>query len=201
MPIITTTGITRDGFVLPPNHSWDAQLINGKKKGIVTVKDEYGRISHKLEYVNDQLNGIAEFYNHGELVEKRTFVNNIEEGWSCEYKRGREVRWFMYSNGRKTGELKQYSSFMGLCISMKLGNYWYNYSTGKLEESGCDVNSYNKQGPGRTLSSFLLICKILRYLICISLLSRRFLVHRVYWVWLLVFVFLFWHMVPKRILL
>ena len=124
MPIITTTGITRDGFVLPPNHSWDAQLINGKKKGIVTVKDEYGRISHKLEYVNDQLNGIAEFYNHGELVEKRTFVNNIEEGWSCEYKRGREVRWFMYSNGRKTGELKQYQVITGYRDMTRYGTYY-----------------------------------------------------------------------------
>ena len=133
MPIITSTGITRDGFVLPPNHSWDAQLINGKKEGIVTVKDEYGRITHVLPFVNDQLNGIAEFYNHGELGEKRTFKNNIEEGWSCEYEREREVRWFMYSNGRKTGELKQ-------CT--KIDNFWelFDIKTNSL----ISICSYDK---------------------------------------------------------
>lgn len=102
--IKVTSRIDRKGFVIPEGYSWNANMNNGKKKeGRITVKDQYGCLSHVLQFTNDKLNGICEFYVLGSLVEKRTFVNDIEEGWGCEVDHKKEVRWYFYSNGiRKT---------------------------------------------------------------------------------------------------
>ena len=100
-------GLTENGFVLPDGYSWDANLIDGKKEGKITVKDEYGCVSCVLHCHNDKLNGICEFYNEGTLVEKRTYVNNVEEGWACEIEMDEEVRWYSYTNGKRNAELKK----------------------------------------------------------------------------------------------
>ena len=77
MPRIITTGINRNGFVLPDGHSWDASLINGKKEGKVTVRDGNGIVSHVLHFANDQLNGVSKYYRDGKLVEILVWKNNI----------------------------------------------------------------------------------------------------------------------------
>ena len=108
MARILSKGQTGEGFVLPNGFSWDAKLIDGKKEGIITVKDEFGCVACVLHFKNDKLNGLCEFYDEGSLVEKRTYVNDIEEGWSCEIEFGEEARWYSYVNGTKNAELKKY---------------------------------------------------------------------------------------------
>ena len=88
------------GFVLKEGYSWDAKLIDGKKNGRVIVKnEEEGWVSNVLQYENDKLNGICEFYDVGTLVEKRTFVNDIAEGWAWRIEFDDEVECIMYNNG------------------------------------------------------------------------------------------------------
>ena len=112
---ILSTGQTGKGFVLPDGYSWDAKLIDRKKEGKITVKDEFGCISCVLHFRNDKLNGLCKFYDLGSLVEKRTFVNDVEEGWACEIEMGEEVRWYLYANGKRNAELKKYNN---------MENYW-----------------------------------------------------------------------------
>ena len=45
------------------------------------------------------------FYNRGKLIAKRTFVNNIAEGWSCEFEKEGVEAWFIYENGKKVNKL------------------------------------------------------------------------------------------------
>ena len=103
------------GFVLPDGYSWNAKLVNGKKEGKITVRDEYGCLSHVLHFKNDKLNGLCEFYDLGTLIAKRRFINDVEEGWGCEFELGEEVRCFLYENGIKKTELMK-------CDNMK--GYW-----------------------------------------------------------------------------
>ena len=125
MPGILPIGQTGKGFVLPDKYSWDAKLINGKKEGKTTVKDEFGCVCCILYFKNDKLNGLCYFYDLGILVEKRTFVNDVEEGWACEIEMDEEIRWYIYSNGKKNAELKR-------CTNMD--NYWeaVNISSNQL---------------------------------------------------------------------
>lgn len=95
------------GFVLPKGHTWDPTLIEGKKEGKVIVKDQDKAISHVLYYENDKLNGVCEFYDVGTICEKRTFVNDVEEGWACDMERNKDVRWYWYVDGVKKAELKK----------------------------------------------------------------------------------------------
>ena len=103
---ILTKDQTEKGFVLPEGYTWDAKLIDGKKEGKVTVEDEYGCISCVLHFHDDKLNGLCEFYELGCLVERRTFVNGIEEGWGCEIENWKEVKGYLYANGVRIAELK-----------------------------------------------------------------------------------------------
>ena len=105
------------GFVLKEGYSWDAKLIDGKKNGRVIVKnEEEGWVSHVLQYENDKLNGICEFYDVGTLVEKRTFVNDIAEGWAWRIKDDDEEECLIYyDNGHKSARLER-------CNDMD--NYW-----------------------------------------------------------------------------
>ena len=76
------------GYILPKGYSWDIKMVKGMKEGKVTVKDKMKLVHAVLFYSHDKLNGICSFYNNGKLIEKRTYVNNIAEGWSCEYEKG-----------------------------------------------------------------------------------------------------------------
>lgn len=126
----------KEGFSLPNGYSWpkDMKLVNGKKEGTVTIEDEYGYVLCILQYQNDMLNGICEFYSLGSLSEKRTFVNNVAEGWSCEVEMEEEKRWYLYSNGDKEYELKKCDNMMG---------YWkaVSISTDQL----FSICQYNKE--------------------------------------------------------
>lgn len=98
-------GKKEKGFSLPNGYWWDAVMNNGMKEGKVTVKDEDGCVAYVFYYLNDKRNGICEFYDSGTLKEKRTFVNDVEQGWACEIENREEVRWYLYSDGIRTTRL------------------------------------------------------------------------------------------------
>ena len=102
---ISIEGITENGFVLPNGYSWDVKVQNGMKEGKVTVRNKMRLVYAVLFYNHDKLNGLCSFFDKGKLIEKRTFVNNIAEGWSCEIGKGGVETWFIYKNGKKVNKL------------------------------------------------------------------------------------------------
>ena len=102
---INIEGISENGFVLPSGYTWEAKLQNGMKEGKIIVKNKMRLVHAILNYHQDKLNGVCSFYNNGKLIEKRTYVNNIAEGWSCEYEKGGVESWFIYKNGKKVNKL------------------------------------------------------------------------------------------------
>ena len=103
------------GYILPKGYSWDVKMVKGMKEGKVTVKDKMKLVHAVLFYSHDKLNGICSFYDKGRLIEKRTYVDNVANGWACEYEKSKEVRWFIYKNGKK-------ESILGKCEEKD--GYW-----------------------------------------------------------------------------
>lgn len=118
-------GFSEKGFTLPKGYSWDASSVNGLKDGMVTVRDKSSTIQYVLNYKHDKLYGVSEFYDHGVLVEKRTYVNNVEDGYGCIMDNGEEIHTYLYKDGVKQLELVPHPS---------LEDYWEtrNYETGAL---------------------------------------------------------------------
>ena len=102
---ISIEGITENGFVLPNGYSWDVKVENGMKEGEVTVRNKMRLVYAVLQYNHDKLNGLCCFYDKGKLMKEITFVNNIAEGWSCEFEKGGVESWFIYKNGKKVSKL------------------------------------------------------------------------------------------------
>ena len=105
MTDIVSIATKEKGCFPPDGYWWDAKLVNGMKEGKVTVYDEDGCVTYVLYYLNDKRNGICEFYDSGTIKEKRTFVNDVEQGWACEIENRKEVRWYLYSDGIRTTQL------------------------------------------------------------------------------------------------
>lgn len=102
---ISIKGISNQGFILPDGYTWKVDFQYGKKEGKATVWNDKQLVSAVLYYSNDKLNGLCSFYENGLLFSTFTFVDDIKEGWSCKYENGKEVRWFLYKNGKKYSEL------------------------------------------------------------------------------------------------
>lgn len=136
MSLLTLTVPRIKPFILPEGYSWNAVLINGRKEGQVYVKDEDGCLSHILEFKNGKLNGTCEYYSENTLIEKRTFVNNVEEGWASEMRNEVIVKWILYRNGDKT-------IVMNKCINMD--NYWRIVdSSNNTSVIICQINASQK---------------------------------------------------------
>ena len=110
---ITINGITENGFVLPFGYTWDVNVENGVKEGKVTIKNEMGLVHAVLFYAHDKLNGLCCFYKNGRLIEKRTYVNNIVEGWSSEVDNEGKESIYIYKNGRKVCNLVKCEELQG----------------------------------------------------------------------------------------
>lgn len=115
MKEIALVGQRDNGFVVPNESSWDVALVDGMKEGIGEVKDKYGLISAVLSYHNDKLNGICKFYDTGTLIKMISYVDDVAEGWACDFENHEEVRWYIYAKGVKKSTLKK-------CDTMK--DYW-----------------------------------------------------------------------------
>ena len=90
---ISIKGISYKGFILPDGYTWKVDLQHGMKEGIATVWNDKQVISAVLCYSHDRLNGLCSFYENGLLLSTITFVDDIKEGWACEYENGKEVRY------------------------------------------------------------------------------------------------------------
>lgn len=86
------------GFILPNRYTWNRSFEGGYVK-FARVFDENGKLFAKLYYSEGKLNGLCEFYENGVLVEKRTYVDDVADGWGCTIENGKEKQWFIYDNG------------------------------------------------------------------------------------------------------
>lgn len=108
MTRVAAVGITNKGFVLPTGHHWNPIIENENKEGRVVVYDSNGFISCILQFHDNRLNGVCIFYEDGKCIEKRTYVNDVEEGWACEINDEKEVKWFEYVDGKIKYVLQRY---------------------------------------------------------------------------------------------
>ena len=104
---IELSDILSKGFELPAGYSWDVNVQDGKKEGLVKVLNEEGVLFAELVYKNDQLNGECTFYEDGEIKEKIVYENDIANGWSLFFEDGKETQEYLYENGKKTKSRKR----------------------------------------------------------------------------------------------
>ena len=115
--------------------------MNGKKEGTVTVKNELGMVCYILNFHNDKLNGDCFFYENGFLQRKVCYCDNIEEGYSYEYKNGKIIKMSSYSQGSAVLSVKEFD-----------GNKMKEYDSngGVIYEGGYCVKeaTYYRNGEG-----------------------------------------------------
>ena len=109
---------------LPEGYTWDAQFENGLiQDGIVNVYDEDGCFYRKLQYQNGKLNGLCLYYDSGVLIEKRTFVDDMEEGWACHVRMDKEIKWFLYKKGNLKMELVKNETMKGYWNAIEIHSH------------------------------------------------------------------------------
>ena len=82
----------------------DGTKENGSIRS-VTILDKNNKLYAKLKYNNGKLQGVSEFYDSGVLVEKRTYNNDVADGWGCRYENGQELTWYHYQDGKRVSEI------------------------------------------------------------------------------------------------
>ena len=92
-------------ILYPEGCTSNLKFVNGRKEGKCEVYNSNSTLYAILMYHNDRLYGICEFYDNGNLKEKVSYINDIEEGWGCDVENGKEIKWYLYRNGEKSGEL------------------------------------------------------------------------------------------------
>lgn len=86
-------------------------IVDGKKEGPADVLTSDSLLFAVLQYHNDKLNGVCEFFDNGILKEKITYKDGKPEGWGCIYENSEESKWFTYQNGKKISELTAKEGF------------------------------------------------------------------------------------------
>lgn len=95
-----------DGFTLPEGYTWNIEEGRQPVEGVVTVMDNFNSGNMLLLYKDRKLNGESRFYMFGRLIETRTYVNDVAEGWACVYGRYKPNQYFIYEKG-----VKKYQAF------------------------------------------------------------------------------------------
>lgn len=90
---------------LPEGCTYTPTVLNGKKEGQVTVFSKDSLLYAILNFHEDRLEGICEYYDKGLLKEKITYKNGVPDGWGCLYENSKESKWFIYKNGSKYSEI------------------------------------------------------------------------------------------------
>ena len=99
-------------ILFPDNCIINLLVINGIKEGKYEVYNSNSTLYAILMYHKDKLNGICEFYDNGNLKEKITYKEDVEEGWGCDVENGKENKWYLYRNGEKYSELVEIENGM-----------------------------------------------------------------------------------------
>ena len=99
-------------ILFPEGCTSNLKFVNGRKEGKCEVFNSNSTLYAILMYHEDKLNGICEFYDNGNLKEKISYINDIEEGWGCDVENGKEIKWYFYRNGEKYSELVELENGM-----------------------------------------------------------------------------------------
>ena len=110
MPVIGNEILSYDeiykGFSLPEGYTWEPIKEGGSIKS-VTVRDRNNRLFVQLSYKSGKLDGLCEFYQDGILKEKRTYRDDIADGWGCLMVDGKEGVWFRYEKGIRVNVIEE----------------------------------------------------------------------------------------------
>ena len=99
-------------ILYPEGCTSNLKFVNGRKEGKCEVYNSNSTLYAILMYHNDRLYGICEFYDNGNLKEKISYVNDIEEGQGCDVENDKENKWYFYRNGEKYSELVELENGM-----------------------------------------------------------------------------------------
>ena len=99
-------------ILFPEGCTSNLKFVNGRKEGKYEVYNSNSTLYAILMYHNDRLYGVCEFYDNGNLKEKVSYINDIEEGWGCDVENGKENKWYLYRNGEKYSELVELENGM-----------------------------------------------------------------------------------------
>ena len=92
-------------ILFPEGYTTNPILEKKRKESKYEVYNSNSTLYAILMYHNDRLNGICEFYDNSNLKEKISYINDIEEGWGCDFENGKENKWYLYRHGEKYSEL------------------------------------------------------------------------------------------------
>ena len=92
---------------MPPECSWNPQLVNNKKEGTVEVYDEDGLMIASLEYKNDLLNGVCKFFRNGMIAAEIPYCDDVASGCGYDIDEYGERRMCYFENGEWKVELKK----------------------------------------------------------------------------------------------
>lgn len=90
-----------EGYVVPEGYVYNPTYVNGKLEGMVPVYDNHEQLVAKLNYQENLLEGISEFFKNGILNEIRSYKHNMAEGWGSIIENGEEALWLFYKNGKR----------------------------------------------------------------------------------------------------
>ena len=99
-------------ILFPEGCTSNLKFVNGRKEGKREVFNRNSTLYAMLMYHEDKLNGICAFYDNGNLKEKISYINDVEEGWGCDVENGKENKWYLYRNGAKYSELVELENGM-----------------------------------------------------------------------------------------
>ena len=75
---------------IPKGYKCTPTLVKFKKEGPVEVFTPDSVLYANLNYHEDLLDGLCEYYDRGVLIEKISYKNGKEDGWSCVFENGKE---------------------------------------------------------------------------------------------------------------
>lgn len=102
---------TKNELNFPEGLTMNPTIVNGKREGSVEVYTKDSVLWAVLNFHEDKLNGLCEFFYNGLLNEVVTYQNGQANGWGCTYRNSLEDKWFHYKDGKKVSELVKDKDF------------------------------------------------------------------------------------------
>ena len=126
--------VNSNHFVLPKGHTLEPNPENGVLHGKYIEKGKYKQVVAIYNFKNGKLEGECKYYKKGCLKEKWNYANGVAKGWGIGIERYKEVKFYVYENGKKV-ECKK---------SDELDKYWDILDNG-LRVKCCKLNDEKKE--------------------------------------------------------